>query len=145
MGERRMLSRAIVRSDAFCALEPKAQLLFYHLVMDADDDGVVGSIRIAQADARAGYAEMKALEAAKFILPIGKVYAIKHWWCMNTLRKDRYRPSTYQDELALLERKPDGSYTYRKDAIVENMGKTGAKDGCQLTATNVATQVGAVI
>lgn len=118
-----MIARAIVRSDAFCSMSPAAQLTYFHMVADADDDGVVGSTRGILSDAQAGPEALKELEAARFILPIGKVYAIKHWRIMNTLRKDRYHPSTYQDELDLLDLKPDGSYTYRRGGKPgENLG-----------------------
>ena len=112
MAERRMFSRAIVRSDAFCSLPPTAQLLYFHVCMEADDDGFCGSLRLAMADAHATAEDLAALESAKFLLHVSGVWVVKHWRIMNTQRKDRHRPTSYQDELALLEVKPDGSYTF---------------------------------
>lgn len=121
MSERRMFARAIVESDAFLALPVHAQLLYFHMCMGADDDGVCGSMRMAMVAAQATDNDLGALETARFVLKVGAVYVIKHWRMMNTIRKDRYRPSSYRDELEELTLKPDGSYTF---ANAENMGKT---------------------
>ena len=41
MAKRRMLSVDLISSDAFCVLSSSAQMLYLHLNMNADDDGVV--------------------------------------------------------------------------------------------------------
>ena len=41
MAKRRMFSIEIVESDAFCLMKASAQMLYFHLNMNADDDGVV--------------------------------------------------------------------------------------------------------
>lgn len=110
MAEKRMFSRAIVRSDAFCSMSLGAQLLYYHAAMDADDDGAIGSLRVAMADAKATQADLDELVAAKFLLRVGRIYVVKHWRLMNTLRADRYHASSWRDEMASLEIKEDGSY-----------------------------------
>lgn len=116
MAEKRMFSRAIVRSDAFCSMSQGAQLLYYHAAMDADDDGAIGAMRVAMADAGATQADLDELLASKFILRVGRVYVVKHWKLMNKLRTDRYHISTWSDELSLLEVKEDGSYRLIDDA-----------------------------
>ena len=45
---------------------------------------------------------------------------IKHWRLHNCLRKDRIKPTLYQDKFNQLEIKPDGAYTEKK------------LDGCQV-------------
>ena len=39
------------------------------------------------------------------------VIVIKHWRMMNSIRKDRYAPTVYQDELDCLTEREDGAYT----------------------------------
>ena len=38
---RRMISSDVVESDVFCSLTPSSQVLYIHLIMNADDDGFV--------------------------------------------------------------------------------------------------------
>ena len=45
MAERRMFARTIVESDAFLDMPLSAQSLYVHLVMNADDWGVVNNPR----------------------------------------------------------------------------------------------------
>jgi len=115
MAEKRMFSRAIVRSDAFCSMSLGAQLLYYHAAMDADDDGAIGSLRVAMADAKATQADLDELVAAKFLLRVGRIYVVKHWRLMNTLKADRYHASSWRDEMACVELKDDGSYRLIED------------------------------
>lgn len=41
MAQRRMVSNTIVKSARFLKMPPTSQNLYFHLIMNADDDGVV--------------------------------------------------------------------------------------------------------
>ena len=41
MAERRMFSRSVVESARFLKMPVSSQNLYFHLVMNADDDGIV--------------------------------------------------------------------------------------------------------
>ena len=41
MAKRRMISADLMRSDAFLELPPESQLLYVHLLVEADDDGFI--------------------------------------------------------------------------------------------------------
>lgn len=58
---------------------------------------------------------------------------IKHWRMANALRKDRYTPTNFKEELAKLKIKSNGAYTFSDDGcrVVAN----GLPDGCQVVAT----------
>ena len=43
MAERRMFAKTIVESDAFLSQSVKAQCLYLHLGMSADDDGILNN------------------------------------------------------------------------------------------------------
>ena len=45
---------------------------------------------------------------------------IKHWRMHNTLRKDRYSPTVYQEQLALLDVKDNNAYTERLECLPES-------------------------
>ena len=108
---KRCFTKDVLGSGAFVALAPRAQLLYIQLNMDADDDGVVANVRPAMANAGAGAKDLEALIASRFVLKAGRVYVIKHWHLHNTIRRDRYRPSTWQTDLNTLFIREDGVYT----------------------------------
>ena len=43
MAERRMFSKPLTSSDLFLEMPKDAQLLYFHLALDADDDGFINS------------------------------------------------------------------------------------------------------
>lgn len=97
-----MFANDIVNSDPFLDMGQGAQLLYFHLGMQADDDGFVSPQRIMRA-VGAQIDDLKVLEAKKFIIPFPSgVRVIRHWREHNTVRMDRYAPSTYQEEKANL-------------------------------------------
>jgi hypothetical protein len=57
------------------------------------------------------------------------VIVIKHWRMHNTLRKDRYNPTQYQDQLALLEVKGNNAYTEKQG---DSLATTWQPNGNQL-------------
>lgn len=45
MAEKRMFSAKIIESDAFLDIPATAQMLYFHICMNADDDGFVNNPR----------------------------------------------------------------------------------------------------
>ena len=111
MAGKRCFTKDVLGSGDFVSLPPRAQLLYIQMNMDADDDGVVANVRPAMANSGAGQKELEALIAARFVLKAGRVHVIKHWHLHNTVRRDRYRPSTWQADLNTLFIREDGVYT----------------------------------
>ena len=46
MAERRMMSKKIIHSDAFLDMPATSQNLYFHLLLEADDEGFVNSPKI---------------------------------------------------------------------------------------------------
>lgn len=93
-----MFANDIVNSDSFLDMGQGAQLLYFHLGMQADDDGFVSPNRVMRTVA-AQPDDLKVLEAKKFIIPFPSgVRVIRHWREHNTVRMDRYAATTYQEE-----------------------------------------------
>ena len=127
MAERRMFTKKITDADEFVALPSSAQALYLHLNMAADDDGFNNQIQIAMYKAHASVDDIKVLLAKRFIIQFDNgVIVIKHWRMANALRKDRYNPTNYQEELKLLKIKDNGAYTFSDDGRLP--------DGCQMVA-----------
>lgn len=130
MAEKRMFSKKISDSDAFIELPSSAQALYFHLNQGADDDGFNNQIQIAMLKAHAGTDDLKILLAKNFIIRFESgVVVIKHWLINNTLRMDRYTPTSYQEELKMLTVKDNGAYTLGCQTVAERL-----PDGCQTVA-----------
>lgn len=109
---KRMFSTKITDSDAFIELSSSAQALYFHLNQGADDDGFNNQIQNALFKSHATTDDLKILIAKNFIIRFESgVIVIKHWRIHNTLRKDRYHPTNFQEELNILGIKDNGSYT----------------------------------
>lgn len=122
MAEKRMFSKKITDADAFIEMSSAAQALYFHLNQSADDDGFNNQVQIAMMKAHASVDDLRVLMAKNFIIRFENgVIVIKHWRMHNTLRLDRYTPTSFQDELAMLNIKPNLSYT-----LID--------DGCQTVA-----------
>ena len=114
MAERRMFAKTTVDSDAFLDMPLSAQSLYFHLAMRADDDGFINNPKKIQRMIGAADDDLKLLIAKRFVLVFESgVIVIKHWRLHNTLRKDRYKPTIYQEEFQKLSLKDDGGYTDR--------------------------------
>ncbi len=118
-----MLTRKVTDDDRFTRLSSSAQALYMHLNMSADDDGFNSQVSIAMFRAHASVGDLEALLSGRFILQFDNgVIVIKHWRMANALRKDRYTPTAFKEELAKLNLKENGAYTER------------LPDGCQMVA-----------
>ena len=112
MAERRMFAKTIIDSDAFIDMPVTARLLYYDLAMRADDDGFVNSPKKIMRMIGASQDDLSILILRKFIIPFESgVVVIKHWRIHNYIQKDRYHPSKYEDEKAMLSVQENGAYT----------------------------------
>lgn len=122
MAERRMFTKKVTDDDNFMSLSSSAQALYLHLSMSADDDGFCNQVSTSMFKAHASVQDLQALLEKRYIYQFDNgVIVIKHWRMANALRKDRYTPTTFQEELAQLKLKDNGSYTW-------------LPDGCQVVA-----------
>ena len=112
MGTRRMFSRRITDSAKFLKMGGGAQLLYFHLCMHADDDGVVEAFTVKRGIG-ANDDDMQNLIGRGFLKVLdadNEIVLISDWYEHNKLRKDRITPSFYRDlietkvpEVSLLE------------------------------------------
>ena len=112
LGEKRMFSRKVVESDAFLDMTAGAQLLYFHLCMNADDEGFVSAPKRIMRMVGLAEETLEELRMKRFILSFDSgVIVVKHWRMNNVLRKDRSQPTDYTEEKAQLYLKENGSYT----------------------------------
>ena len=116
MAEKRMFSQKIIDSDAFLDMPLSTQSLYFHLNMRADDDGFINNPKKIQRMIGASDDDLRVLMAKRFVLSFDSgVIVIKHWRMHNTLQKDRYKPTQYQEEYSTLMLKKNRSYTDRNE------------------------------
>ena len=140
MAEKRMFTKSIIDSDAFLEMPLSAQALYFHLNMRADDDGFVNNPKRITDYVNASADDLKILLAKRFIIRFDSgVIVIKHWRMHNTLKSDRYHPTDYQDELALLCVKPNKAYTEKPQ--VPEIPPTPLEPEWNQSGTNLEPQV----
>lgn len=116
MAHKRMFSKDITESDAFADMPLSSQALYFHLGMSADDDGFINNPKRVQRSVGASIDDLNLLMAKKFIIPFESgVVVIKHWRINNTVRSDRYCPTSYQEEFSQLEIKDNKAYTLKNN------------------------------
>lgn len=151
MAERRMFTQKITESDAFIEMPMSSQALYFHLCMNADDDGFVKNPKSIQRLVGCNDDDLRLLIAKRFILPFETgVIVIKHWRMHNLLRKDRYKETVYSEERAMLYLKKDGAYTLdsmqgkplpRGAAEAEEIPEEGTATDWQPNGNQMAPQV----
>ena len=113
MADRRMFTKKVTDDDNFMSLSSSAQALYLHLSMSSDDDGFCNQVSASMFKAHASVQDLQALLEKRYIYQFESgVIVIKHWRMANALRKDRYTPTAFQEELAQLGIKDNGSYTW---------------------------------
>lgn len=110
MANKRMFAKEIIQCDEFLDMPLGSQALYFHLGMNADDDGFVqpkSVMRLCQAKDD----ELKILIAKGFIIPFeNMVVVITHWHINNYLQNDRYKPTMYQELLKQLTKTENKTY-----------------------------------
>lgn len=113
-----MFNKSLVASDAFLDMPLTTQLLYFHMGMEADDDGFVGNPKRIMRMLGVQDDDLKILVSKRFIIPFDSgVCVIKHWRMNNMIRKDRYNHSSYTKELTLLYLNENSSYTLENTGI----------------------------
>lgn len=117
MAQRRMFSKTITNSSQFLMMPHTSQMLYFHLGMNADDEGYVESLMILRMS-NCNEQDIKILEANGFIKIFNNlIIVITDWRENNWIRPDRMQESGIKnkiidaEQLALLpENKRENAY-----------------------------------
>lgn len=116
MAQKRMFDKTITNNDNFLEMPDSTQNLYFHLSMEADDDGFVDNWKSIMRMTGKKEDDLKLLIAKSFIIPFETgVIVIKHWRINNYLRKDRYHQTKYLKEKSLLTIEENEEYELKKD------------------------------
>lgn len=122
-----MISKTVTQTHRFLRLPLEAQALYFHLIQNCDDDGVVEAYPIIRMIG-ASEDNLGLLEIRNFVRHLNDemVYFVADFHEQNTVRKDRYTPSIYKD---LLEQNADNLITDSDDTtgkpLVNQTATTG--------------------
>lgn len=97
MAQRRMFSKTITNSSQFLMMPSSSQNLYFHLGMNADDDGFCEHFTVMRmTDSKPD--DLRLLQAKGFVHVFDdKVLVILDWKENNYLRADRYTKSKYME------------------------------------------------
>lgn len=100
MGDHRCISKRIVEAFSFLELPITAQYLYFHLVLNTDDRGVVEAGNILRLT-KTNTGDFQSLIDHQYVIPLNTdlVSYIPDMWEHNRLRADRIRESQYRDLL----------------------------------------------
>ena len=113
MAQKRMFDKTITNSDEFLDLPDSSQVLYFHLSMNADDDGFVNNWKSIIRMTGTKEDDLKILIAKSFVIPFESgVIVIKHWRINNFLRKDRHTETKFQKELSMLKINDNQEYVW---------------------------------
>lgn len=103
MAQRRMFSKKIINSAKFVKMPVSTQCLYFHLGLNADDEGIVEGFNIMRMIG-ATEDDLKILVAKEFVIVLNEdlVSYITHWNEHNLIRAERKVDSLYKDLLIKL-------------------------------------------
>ena len=113
MAERRMFSKRIINSARFLKMPISCQALYFHLGLEADDDGVVEAYPVMNTTG-ATEDDLKVLVAKDFVRVLNEdlVTYITDWHENNKIRADRKVDSVYKN--LLIQVAPDADIQQAK-------------------------------
>ena len=96
MASKRMFSKELVSTDKFMELSLSAQALYFHLGVNADDDGFVSNPKTIIRMLGVNQKDMEQLGDSKFVMAWESgVILLLEWHKHNFIRSDRYKRSVY--------------------------------------------------
>ena len=118
MAQRRMFNKAVTNNDNFLEMPDSSQNLYFHLSMNADDDGFVDNWKSIMRMTGHKEDDLKVLIAKQYVIPFESgVIVIRHWRLNNYLQKDRIVPTNYKQEKASLTTDVNNVYTLDTECI----------------------------
>ena len=123
MANKRMFSIDVTETDTFLEMPLTAQALYFHIAMRGDDDGFVSNPRSIMRVTGCNENDLKTLAESGYIITFRSgVIVISDWKVNNYLRGDRYKPTTFQNELSMLTETANKRYVLESDSQRSTVG-----------------------
>lgn len=112
MTQRRMFSKEIIESDYFLDLPLTTQALYFHLCLNADDEGFVKNAKSIARLIGANLTEVGLLIEKGFLINLdGKILIVTHWFIHNQIRADRKKDTIFKTLKEMLYLNEDRVYS----------------------------------
>ena len=146
MAAKRMFNIKLIKSNAFTLLMPlSTQALYFHLNLEADDDGFIGNPRGVQRFVGASDDDLNLLIYKGFLIKFDSgVMVVKHWRMHNTLKGDRYVETPYREEGSMLYLKKNGAYTFDETQAVSKLENKWNQNGSKMVPQSSLVQCSVV-
>lgn len=130
-----MFAKSVVDNDDFFDLSISAQLLFFHLGMNADDDGfVTGAKKIIRMIAHSREEQQTFTDGLDELVEQGYlisfdsgIFLITHWKTNNYIQKDRYKATSCKEERSKVTCE-DGVYKVVYPKCIQSVSKMYTQD-----------------
>ena len=114
-----MFSKSVVKTDAFLDMPLSTQALYFHLGMEADDEGFISSPKQVMRSVGASPDDYRVLMAKGLVFTFESgICVIRDWKVNNYLRSDRYKPTQYLEEKSHVVTLPNRSYSLNSSACL---------------------------
>ena len=130
MANRRMFAKTVIETDKFMGMPISTQCLYFHLLLQGDDEGFVANPRQIMRQLGASEDDMKILIAKEYVIAFDSgVIVIREWFIHNQLRRDRFTPTVHKEK-SMLNLSDDKIYRLLPSGV-DSSGNQLATNGCQ--------------
>lgn len=121
MAQKRMISKKVIQTDMFMDMPLSAQALYFHLNLEADDDGFIANVKTVKRMVGASEDDLNLLVVKHFLLVFeAGILVIKHWKIHNTIKRDRYNETIFVNEKRHLIVTESKEYIYSEFESIQN-------------------------
>lgn len=107
-----MFSKSVVKTDAFLDMPLSTQALYFHLGMEADDEGFISNPKQVMRSVGASPDDYRVLMAKGLVFTFDSgICIIRDWKVNNYLRSDRFKPTQYLEEKSHVVTLPNRVYS----------------------------------
>lgn len=132
MAVRRMLSKQVVESEKFLDLPINSQALYMHLVLNADDSGIIDCTKVILNMCHLRTKSLLTLLESGFLIQLSdSVYAITDWENQNKIQASRKQETLYLSDLERLEIQKNGRYQLKEN--VDNLSEENRQESDKLS------------
>lgn len=133
MAQRRMFAKSVVQSDLFLEMPLTTQAVYFHLGMDADDDGFLINAKSVCRLINASEDDIKLLIAKGFLIKFRKgIVVIRDWKQNNYIQNDRYHETVCFAEKQQLVCGKNGQYELMDTKCIQNVSNLYPQDRLEL-------------
>ncbi len=133
MAQRRMFAKSVVQSDLFLEMPLTTQAVYFHLGMDADDDGFLINVKSVCRLINASEDDIKLLIAKGFLIKFRKgIVVIRDWKQNNYIQNDRYHETVCFAEKQQLICGKNGQYELMDTKCIQNVSNLYPQDRLEL-------------